>query len=349
MSDTTLGRATATYVNARWARGEITKETKRSFNETLRLFAANLGRDRRLKDVQRRDVEQWLGSMTCSSATKRLRLSSLKGFFQWCVIEGLVRSDPTLGIRGPKKVRSIPRGLADEDAERVIRGAVDARERVILVLGTIEPRKAQTLITQAFEQVANNHEDALLVLVGDTQSPYSTALKEYIASEGLTKRVRMVPVVSDTYIWYRAADIFVCGSDIESLPRSVLEVMAFEVPVVATAVFGLPELIVHGETGWLYEARSLSSAVKAFNEVLSLSSKELERVGKAGRQHVLEHHDSRSYAAEIPDLLVYLGTHPGSLAEEALEAIRCTPGSRARVRADNGAAARKDHSQGDRK
>ena len=60
-------------------------------------------------------------------------------------------------------------------------------------------------------------------------------------------------MVLDTYPWYRAADLLVSASDIESLPRSVLEAMCFRVPVLATSIFGLPELISDGETGFLFE------------------------------------------------------------------------------------------------
>ena len=122
------------YVESRWQRGEITAETRRSFAESLGLFAGCLGRDRLARTVNRHDVERWLGSMKCRPATIRLRLSTLKGFFQWCVIEGYVVSDPTLGIRGPKRTRSVPRGIAEEDAVLIVKGALDARERVVLVL-----------------------------------------------------------------------------------------------------------------------------------------------------------------------------------------------------------------------
>jgi site-specific recombinase XerD len=80
------------------------------------------------------DVERWLGSMDCSPATVRLRLSTAKGFFQWAVIDGLIRSDPTLGIRGPKKTRTVPRGLSNEQVTAVISVARDVRERLILIL-----------------------------------------------------------------------------------------------------------------------------------------------------------------------------------------------------------------------
>ena len=69
--------------------------------------------------------------------------------------------------------------------------------------------------------------------------------------------MRLIPITPDVDPWYGMADILVCASDIESLPRTVLEAMAWETPVLATSVFGLPELIDDGETGWLCEPRDM--------------------------------------------------------------------------------------------
>ena len=132
--ETRLGALASAYVESRWQRREISAETRRSFNESLGLFSAAIGRNRSLRSITRRDVEHWLGSMACAPATIRLRLSTVRGFFQWCVIEGYGVGDPTLGIRGPKKTRTVAREVAYEDAVLVIKGALDARERVALVL-----------------------------------------------------------------------------------------------------------------------------------------------------------------------------------------------------------------------
>lgn len=132
----TLGRCADEYVASRWARGEISPETRRCFRESLGLMADALGRDRSLASIHRRDVEKWLGSMrkTCKEATIRLRLSTAKGMFKWAVVEGHCRTDPTLGIRGPKKPRRDARWLSAEDAQRVLEAARDNRERLILTL-----------------------------------------------------------------------------------------------------------------------------------------------------------------------------------------------------------------------
>jgi site-specific recombinase XerD len=122
------------YVTTRLARREIVRGTADNFREILRLFGDFIGRDVKLSSVTRRDVERWLEAMECADATVRLRLSTVRGMFQWAAINGHCRTDPTLGIRGPKKPRTVPRGITDDEAIRVDDEAADARERLILIL-----------------------------------------------------------------------------------------------------------------------------------------------------------------------------------------------------------------------
>jgi glycosyltransferase involved in cell wall biosynthesis len=195
---------------------------------------------------------------------------------------------------------------------------VRPESRLVLVMGTIEPRKAQTRIAQAFASIAARHPEWSLVFVGDTRSHYSEALKQYVGTLGLEDRCTVVPVDSDAYRWYRAADVLLSASDVESLPRSMLEAMCFGVTVVSTSVFGVPELVTDGETGFLFEPNDLGALESALHRVLALDDEELERVGEAGRQHVLEHHDSSGYAGELLRLCRGLLRDPGANPHDAL-------------------------------
>lgn len=132
-----VGECTRLYVSSRWNRGEITAATRRGFTESLGLFAEHVGRSRLLDAVTRGDVETWLGEMRdrgCKPSSIRTRLSALKGMYQWAAIEGHAEKDPTLGIKGPKRPRNQPRRVRDNDVQRVLEGARDERERLILVL-----------------------------------------------------------------------------------------------------------------------------------------------------------------------------------------------------------------------
>jgi glycosyltransferase involved in cell wall biosynthesis len=185
-------------------------------------------------------------------------------------------------------------------------------------MGTIEQRKAQTRIAQAFARVADDHPEWELVFVGDTKSEYSRTLRRYIRTVGVGDRCRIIPIDSDTYRWYGAADLLLSASDVESLPRSMIEAMCFGVPVLSASVFGVPELVRDGETGFLFGANDLDALVSALRRVLSLEPAELTRVGDAGQRHVVEHYDSSGYAGDLVRLCRGLLESPGASPEDIL-------------------------------
>lgn len=182
----------------------------------------------------------------------------------------------------------------ERSSARHTRG-LDDEELVVLCMGTVEPRKAQLMLAQAFAG-ARIDRPARLVIVGARPSSYLDALTEYLEEAGVTDRILVEPVTSDTYGWYRSADLLVCASDVESLPRSILECMAFGVPVLSTAVFGVPELITDDETGFLCEARDGAALRRRLEEVLALPSSRLRAVGEAGSSLVRAKHDPEIYA-----------------------------------------------------
>jgi glycosyltransferase involved in cell wall biosynthesis len=79
--------------------------------------------------------------------------------------------------------------------------------------------------------------------------------------------------------------------------------MCFGLPVVATAVFGLPELLDDGTTGFLYAPNDIDALTSAMRRVLSSPAHELNQVGDAGRALVLDRYDSRGYATSIRRLM----------------------------------------------
>jgi D-inositol-3-phosphate glycosyltransferase len=174
---------------------------------------------------------------------------------------------------------------------------------VVLCVGTIEPRKAQLQLAQAFGSIAEAHPRARLVFVGARDDPDSEALANFVEATDLGDRIELIPVTPDIHPWYQLADLLVCASDIESLPRTVLEAMAFETPVLATSVFGLPELIEDGETGWLCEPRDMPALAAALDRALNSSPEERRRLGETAREVVLRRHDLATYAREVSKLL----------------------------------------------
>lgn len=206
-------------------------------------------------------------------------------------------------------------GAVREFVEQSDRSAIRAdlgfepSDQVVLCLGTIEPRKGQLLLAQAFQLIKHDFPHAKLALVGDTGSKYADAVRSF-AERHLPRTARVVRVTPDTYDWYLAADVLISTSDVESLPRSVLEAMAFGRPVAATSIFGLPELIADGETGILFEPRSMTAAAGALSRVLSMDQDDLREMGRRGAALVLERHDPQRYVRNIRRALDRLVAEP---------------------------------------
>ena len=85
---------------------------------------------------------------------------------------------------------------------------------------------------------------------------------EYVAEilqtlESAPKKVRdrivLTDHIEDPFLYYSAADIFVCTSLVESAPRVIVEAMACGLPIITTPVFGIPELVRAGVNAWYYE------------------------------------------------------------------------------------------------
>jgi D-inositol-3-phosphate glycosyltransferase len=165
----------------------------------------------------------------------------------------------------------------------------------MLVMGTMEPRKAQGAIVAAFDELSVVHENLHLVLVGANSTGYCEAVENQIERTRNKDRIHVIPVTSDIYQWYEMCDVFLCASDMESLPRSILEAMAFELPVVSTDVYGIADLIDDGKTGWLTRDRDLEALVGLLHLVLEKPDSELKQIATAAGVVAHDRHGSQGY------------------------------------------------------
>lgn len=170
-------------------------------------------------------------------------------------------------------------------------------EPVILCVGTIEPRKGQTQLVEAFARVASQHPGARLVLLGSRDDGHERAPQIAAEQHGLTDRVEILRVMRDVRPAYLAADLLVCASDVESLPRSVLEAMAIGLPVLGTDVFGVPEVVHDGESGWICRQRDTGALAETLARALATPRPERERLAAAARAIVEREHELGSCAA----------------------------------------------------
>ena len=160
---------------------------------------------------------------------------------------------------------------AGDDAARGLRArlGVAEGERVILSVGRLSREKGHADLLRALSRLAET-DPALkfkAVVVGD--GPERAALEAEAASLGLKERVIFAGHADDVRPFYAAADASALPSHSEGSPLALLEAMAAGLPVVATAVGGVPEVAADGETALLVPARDPRAFAAALSRVLS--------------------------------------------------------------------------------
>jgi teichuronic acid biosynthesis glycosyltransferase TuaC len=139
-----------------------------------------------------------------------------------------------------------------------------ADRKIFLAVGQLIERKGFHLLIEALAMLERG--DAILVLVG--KGEYHDTLKSLAAKLGLADRV-LFPgsqLNRDLPIWYQAADVFALASSREGWPNVVCEALACGLPVVATKIAGIPEIVDGPGLGILVSERSakaLAPAMKA--------------------------------------------------------------------------------------
>lgn len=181
--------------------------------------------------------------------------------------------------------------------------SLGASSRILVCVGMVEPRKGQLALVRAFARLsAQTRKDAELVLVGMDNGPYAAAVRTFVETAAL-KGVRFVDVDPDVLRWHLASDVLVSASDVESMPRSMLEAMALGRCVAATDVFGVGEIVTDGVTGFTCEALDLAALTDMLRRVLEADQDDIERRGAAAHDLVRSRHHPDGYTRHFVDRL----------------------------------------------
>lgn len=130
--DKQLSDTATRYVQERRKRREFSLETTRTVRSILSRFVAIVG-DRPVNTISKRHVRKWWSTLNVGASSTRHQLSTVRTFLRWCVDEGLLRSDPTIGIRPPKEPRRVPRTIDAPKAARLVTHLPDTRARLMVL------------------------------------------------------------------------------------------------------------------------------------------------------------------------------------------------------------------------
>jgi len=126
-------------------------------------------------------------------------------------------------------------------------------EKIILSVGSLIELKGHQVTIDAMQRVLESVPRAKLYIIGT--GPYRSVLEAKIRERGLTERVVLVGgrPNRELYLWYNAADCSCLASSREGWANVIVESLACGTPVVATNVWGAPEIITSDEVGLLTE------------------------------------------------------------------------------------------------
>jgi len=126
------------------------------------------------------------------------------------------------------------------------------------------------------------------IILGD--GPMNDQLRAQASGLGLTPTdIEFCGCVADTSSVYRRADVLVMTSEYEGTPNVLLEAMACGLPVVASKVGGVPEMVQHGQNGFLVDCGD-EAGYRVALERLSQDAQLLAAMGQRARAYVQEHH-----------------------------------------------------------
>ena len=205
------------------------------------------------------------------------------------VSESLRRSIESYGIRARFQV--VPNVVdtslfhPGEDKDRVRK---DNKKRLLLV-ALLDPKKGVPYLLEALARLKEKRNDFVLDIVGD--GPNRAEYEELTRKLGLQDIVRFHGLKSKQEVaeFMRKADVFVLPSEWENLPCVIIEAMASGLPVVATNVGGIPEMV-SNEVGLLVPPRDSEKLMQALDHMLDTVSK---------------HYPGGSIAARARDLYSY--------------------------------------------
>jgi glycosyltransferase involved in cell wall biosynthesis len=197
--------------------------------------------------------------------------------------------DATLFAPRPRRGGGLRRELGLDDATPVVG-----------VVGRLSSEKGPNVALRAAMSLRTRCPAARWVFVGDGQM--RAELERTRASLQLDGVVHFVGVREDMPAVYNELDALLCSSHTEGMPLVLMEAMASALPVVASRVGGVPELVAHGESGWLVadgDFEDMAGCLAALLDDAALA----RRFGAAARQRIVAQFGIDAAAERVGTLL----------------------------------------------
>lgn len=197
------------------------------------------------------------------------------------------------------KLHVVHCGVAPAEYLPVDRRGRDASTLRVLTVGRLANVKGHAVLLEALADLVGHGRDVQFTVVGD--GPERAALERIARRLGIEDRVTFAGAVGQDRIrdFYSRADVFCLPSFFEGLPVVLMEAMSTELPVVTTAITGVPELVEHEQSGLLVRPGRADLLAQALARIADAPEDERLRMGQAGRRRVLAEFDVEPAARSL--------------------------------------------------
>lgn len=188
-----------------------------------------------------------------------------------------------------------------------VKATEQSRRLEIISVGSLQPYKGHIYLVQACQKLMQNGIPFRCRIVGggDLRGMLERAIKEY----GLEQHVELVGPRTQEEVsrFLRTANCYVQPSVVtstgkmEGIPVALMEAMASRIPVIATAISGVPELVRPGETGWLVPPENVDALAAALTDVHRNPAEALHRA-ELGQRWVLQEFELSSNVRKLASL-----------------------------------------------
>lgn len=203
-------------------------------------------------------------------------------------------------IAGPSRIHIVPLGLELSALTTLPVAAGAATGTVVFgYVGRFVEIKNLPLLIEAFAAVSRQAPGARLMLIGDGE--LRGDLEALVARHGLQRIVELAGWREDLEDVYRMIDVLVLASRNEGTPVAVIEAMAAALPVIATDVGGVPDVVTDGVTGLLVPSESVERLAAAMLR-LAGSPDERRRLGTAARDDVRTRFSAARLVSDVAEL-----------------------------------------------
>lgn len=163
---------------------------------------------------------------------------------------------------------------------------------VWLAVGRLERQKDYPTMIRAFATVVKQQPQTCLLIAGD--GDLRPEIERLARRLDVDDRVRFLGVRTDVHCLMNAADAYVMSSAWEGMPNVLLEAGATQLPIVATDVGGVGEVVLDGETGFLVRAMDSAALGERMVHLMMRGESARLQMGMSARRHIEEHFDIRS-------------------------------------------------------